>query len=286
MPSVLIRFPGGLEKAVTLSYDDGVVEDIRLIEIMKKNGLRGTFNLNAGLYIAEDFVYPPETRSWGRRLTRAQAIKLYRQDGIEPALHGYTHPRLESLPSAQMTNEVLSDRKEAEAMFEAPVRGMAYPYGTYNDTVLRVLADCGVTYCRTVAATNSFALPKNWLEWNPTCHHNSPELENLTEKFLNEKPRGDYHDGWVFYLWGHSYEFGKDDNWARIENFAEKVGNRDDIWYATNMEIYEYIEAFRRLVFTLDQKTVYNPSSIPVWFRQKNVNYCVNPGEMLAFEAE
>ena len=43
-----LRFPGGKGKALTFSYDDGVEEDIRLIEIFRKNGMRGTFNLNSG----------------------------------------------------------------------------------------------------------------------------------------------------------------------------------------------------------------------------------------------
>ena len=42
---IFMRFPGGKKKALTLSYDDGVEQDIRLIDIMKKNGLKGTFNL-------------------------------------------------------------------------------------------------------------------------------------------------------------------------------------------------------------------------------------------------
>ena len=34
-----MRFPGGKPKAITLSYDDGVAEDIRFIELMKQYGL-------------------------------------------------------------------------------------------------------------------------------------------------------------------------------------------------------------------------------------------------------
>lgn len=38
----------GKKKAVTFSFDDGVTQDIRLIEIFNKYGLKGTFNLNSG----------------------------------------------------------------------------------------------------------------------------------------------------------------------------------------------------------------------------------------------
>lgn len=71
--NTFMRFPEGRLKAVTLSYDDGMDQDIRLIEIMKKNGLKGTFNLNSGLYAPEGTVYPKE-QIWVRRMSRSQAI--------------------------------------------------------------------------------------------------------------------------------------------------------------------------------------------------------------------
>ena len=49
-----IRFKEGKQKVVTLSYEDGAVFDIKLIEIMSENGLRGTFNINTGRYLSED----------------------------------------------------------------------------------------------------------------------------------------------------------------------------------------------------------------------------------------
>ena len=42
----IMLFPGKKRKVLTLSYDDGVEQDIRLVEIMKKHGLKGTFNIN------------------------------------------------------------------------------------------------------------------------------------------------------------------------------------------------------------------------------------------------
>ena len=39
----------GKNKALTFSYDDGVTQDKRLIEIFNKYGLKATFNLNSEL---------------------------------------------------------------------------------------------------------------------------------------------------------------------------------------------------------------------------------------------
>ena len=49
MNKIYKAFPGGKHKVLTFSYDDGKLEDRRLVEIFNKNGLRGTFNLNTGI---------------------------------------------------------------------------------------------------------------------------------------------------------------------------------------------------------------------------------------------
>lgn len=83
---------------------------------------------------------------------------------------------------------------------------------------------------------------------------------------------------WLFYLWGHSYEFEANDNWNVIEKFAEYVGNREDIWYATNIDIYNYVQAWKRLEFSSDGRRVYNPSATEVWFEKDGRMYSVKPG--------
>ena len=51
---MLMKLKDGKSKVLTLSYDDGVVQDIRLINILDKYGIRGTFNINTGMYLPED----------------------------------------------------------------------------------------------------------------------------------------------------------------------------------------------------------------------------------------
>jgi len=66
-------------------------------------------------------------------------------------------------------------------------------------------------------------------------------------------------------VWGHSYEFDQDGNWELIESFWRYIGGRPDNWYATNIEIRDYMEAFERLQFTADCRIVRNPSAASVW---------------------
>lgn len=279
MASIFLRFPEGRAKALTLSYDDGVEQDIRLIEIMNKYGLKGTFNLNSGVYAEEGIVYPEGQIH--RRMTDKQVTEVYKNSGQEVAVHSLTHPFLEQLPANLVVKEIMEDRENLEKQFNTIVRGMAYPYGTFDDKVVTVLESCGIVYARTVISTNDFRIPKDWMRLTATCHHKSPELENLAKKFVEDEVT---HAPYLFYLWGHSYEFEADDNWNVIEEFGKYVGGREDIWYATNIEIYEYIEAYNRLIFSIDGKKVKNPSSMKIWFEYDEKIIEVDAGKTIEIE--
>ncbi len=272
----VMLFPENKKKALTLSYDDGVDDDIRLIEIMRANGLKGTFNINTERFSAEGTVFPSD--AYHRRMTEKQAYKLYTDNGMEVAVHTCTHPHLENLPSNEVTYEVLQDRANIERATGRLCRGMAYPYGTTSDAVVEVLKTCGILYSRTTQATRNFNIPENWLRLPATCHHADPELMSLAEKFVEAKPT---HNTQLFYLWGHSYEFERDNNWEIIERFAEYIGNRDDIWYATNTEIFEYIEAYKQLRTSCDGHIIYNPTVTELYFAVDGNEYKLGAGETL-----
>jgi hypothetical protein len=276
MANIFMRYPGGRTKALTLSYDDGVEQDIQLIEIMNKYGLKGTFNLNSGLYASEGTVYP--NGQIHRRMTEKKATELFTNSGHEVALHSFTHPYLEQLPVDMLINEIIKDRENLERQFASIIRGMAYPFGTFSDRVVSALQSCGIVYSRTTISTNDFRIPKDWLRLTATCHHNSPELQSLAKKFVEDKITS---TPYLFYLWGHSYEFEANDNWHIIEDFAEYTGNRDDIWYATNIEIYDYIEAYNRLVFSAGGNRIKNPTDKKVWFEYSRTMIEVEAGAII-----
>ena len=273
---MLMKLKDGKSKVLTLSYDDGVVQDIRLIEILDKYGLRGTFNINTGRYLPED---AQRERYYGRmKLSEAQA--LFKGSCHEVAVHSLTHPFLETLKKPQVLMEVLEDRKNIEAQYGTLARGMAYPMGTYSDMVVEALEAAGICYSRTTKSTEGFGFPSNWLTLHPTCHHKHPRLTELATRFVESERSS--NDPWLFYLWGHSYEFEGDNNWDVIEKFAEYTGGHDDIWYATNIEIYDYVMAYERLLTSIDGSLISNPSAIPVWFRLDKEVFCVNPGETIS----
>lgn len=278
MASIFLRFPQGKAKALTLSYDDGVEQDIRLIEIMRENGLKGTFNISSGLYAKEGTVY--EKGRIHRIMTEAQAAELYKINAMEVAAHGLHHAYLNHLPENLCTYEVLVDRINLEREYECMVRGLAYPYGVYNDKIVEIVKHCGIAYARIVGTTESFELPNDWLRWKPTCHHNNPRLMELAKSFVeDQRDRAPM----LYFLYGHSYEFERDNNWEIIEAFAKFVGNREDIWYAANGEIYEYVNAFHQLIFSGDGSKVRNPTAIDLYFKYNGKHFCVRANETIVF---
>ena len=115
--------------------------------------------------------------------------------------------------------------------------------------------------------------------WNPTCHHDDEMLMDLADEFIRmdsvEHPR-------LFYVWGHTFEFERNHNWDRMDAFMEKISGREDIWYATNGEIFDYVKAYESLEFSADGKRVYNPTKIPVWMEIDGTCYEVRDELVLA----
>ncbi len=277
MRNMRMRFPGGHKKAFTGSYDAGVEQDIRLIEIMRKNGIKGTFNLNSGCFAEEGHVYP--AGQVHRRMSLETCKKVYTGSDIEVAVHGETHPFLESLPSPVAVSDIINDRLNLEKHFGCLVRGCAYPYGTYSDTVVDALRLSGIVYARTVETRLNFDIPKDWLRMGATCHHNNAALNDLTEQFTKSSPA---RVPWLFYLWGHSYEFEGDNNWHVIEKCLSNIGGKDDIWYATNIQIYDYIKAYEALISSADGRILYNPTCTDVWAEIDGTTERIPAGSALA----
>ena len=258
------RYPGGYRKAVTMSYDDGVVFDKKLIEIFNKYGIKGTFHLNSGFLGASD------------RKVRAEEIKeVYK--GHEVAVHGVVHATLTKLKPQSIIPEILEDRRALERIMGYPVVGMSYANGAFDDNVCEALKTCGIVYSRTTRAEGGWRLPEDFLKWHPTCHHR--DAEPIVERFINLT----YGSGHILYIWGHAYEFNDNDNWDLIERICEKLGNAEDIWFATNIEIYNYAKAIESVVLSVDEDIMVNPSNIDIWFTKDGEVMKIGANETLKF---
>ncbi len=279
-----LRFPEGKPKAVTFSYDDGCRADIKLSQILTKYGLKGTFNLNSAWLGKSD-------TDW--HLTREEIKEYIIDKGHEIAVHGAEHKANGNIRPIEGIQDVLNCRLGLEKDFDMIVRGMAYPdsgvghfhNGTTMSDVENYLKELDIVYARTLGKKNdTFDLPEDWYQWMPTAHHDSPEVFELIDKFINYKLTDTYLARRIpklFYLWGHAYEFDQNDNWNRMEEICQKLSGKDDIWCATNIEIYEYVEAYHSLVFSADSNRIYNPTLKKLWFEIDDTLYSISPNEFL-----
>ena len=192
-------YPGGLAKAITFSYDDGQVYDRRLIEIFNQAGFKGTFHLNSGNLDKDGYVQ------------KAELPTLYAEHEI--ACHGVTHRHPRQMNQTEWLREVWQDRLTLEELTGGIVQGMSYAFGEYYPEQVEALCAMGIQYSRTVESTGSFALPQELLRWKPTCHHNDKLLERA-EKFLHVPG---YEKMPLFYIWGHSFEFERENTWPLME---------------------------------------------------------------------
>lgn len=252
-------YPHGKKSALTMSYDDGLRFDRRLVEIFNRNGIKGTFHLNGGRSESDGIVSHEEYAS------------LYA--GHEVSCHLLTHPFPRNCPDSVLIGEIIEDRRILEKYCGYTVRGMSYPYGEYSEKAIGIFRTCGMKYARTVASTNDFILPEDFMRWNPTTHHNG-NLTELFDRMLSMK----YTRLQCMYVWGHSYEFDRQNNWEVIEEFCKYASGRDDVWYATNIEIYDYVTALRNLEVSVDGRHVYNGSANTVWVTADGECVEIKPG--------
>ncbi len=244
-----ILFPGGRKKALTLSYDDGMIYDRQLVDMFDRYRLKATFHLSSGKlgesgedeYVREDEIE-----------------ELY--EGHEISGHFVNHAHGTQLNRGRLLNEVLEDRRKLEELSGSIVRGMSYPYGEFSDDIVNVIRAAGIEYSRTVNSTGSFSLPGDFLRWNPTCHHNN--AKQYIDRFLN--PFG-YEDMMLFYIWGHSFELNREGTWSMMEDMCRRLAGHEDVWYATNIEVKDYVSAIRSLITDVDDSRIYNPSGTEIW---------------------
>lgn len=250
-------FPGFRSKALTFSYDDGQQYDRRLVELFNRYRLKATFHLVSGLFDRDPWVSSKEVRD------------LYA--GHEISCHTLNHPLMNRIPQTEIMREIWSDRNNLEKLAGYPVQGMSYPCGECNEEIAGLCRSAGIIYSRTIISTGKFALPDDFLFWNPTCHHK--EAEKYIDPFLKC-----YYDMSVFYVWGHSHEFQTEADWERMEKFCGEISGKAEIWYATNIEICRYVQAVRGLVISCDGTLAYNPSAETVCCMNGEKRIEIRPG--------
>lgn len=225
----------GKKKAVTFSFDDGVTQDIRMIEILNKYGLKCTFNLNSE-FLGLEGTLDRNGRTVRHDKIPADKIKeIYK--GHEIAVHTLTHPFLPSLSEDEIIRQVETDRQNLSKLCGYEVVSMAYPCGGENndDRVAEIIRrNTGVKLARGLTSTYEFGPQENLLRFKPTVYYVEDCLDEVVDKFLAL----DATEPALLYIWGHSYEMDAEYiTWEKFEEVCKRLAFHDDIFYGTNKEV-------------------------------------------------
>ncbi len=225
----------GKNKAVTFSFDDGITQDKRLIEILDRYGLKATFNLNSDLLGLSGMLERNGKTVTHNKIAASDVAETYKRH--EVAVHTLTHPNLTKLSREEIIKQTEDDRKALEALTGYDICCMAYPCGGVNNNkrVAEIIKEhTAIRFARTIKSTHNFDLQTNMYRFNPSVYFiETKKLFALGEKFVNmktDKPQ-------LFYIWGHSFELDAEYiTWQRFEEFCKLIAFKDDIFYGTNRE--------------------------------------------------
>ena len=225
----------GKKKAITFSFDDGVTQDIRLIEILDKYGLKCTFNLNSEFLGLEGTLDRNGRTVRHDKIARNKIKEVYKNH--EVAVHTLTHPFLPSLDEKEIIRQVENDRQNLSEICGYEVVSMAYPCGGENNddrVAENIRNNTGVRLARGLESTYNFDLQDNPLRFKPTVYYIEDCLDEIVDRFLkldSDKPQ-------LLYIWGHSYEMDAEYiSWEKFEEICKRLSGHDDIFYGTNKEV-------------------------------------------------
>lgn len=228
-----------MHKFLTFSFDDGTVEDRRLIALFDRYGLRGTFNLNSGKFGVRREIVHEGIPVHHYVIEQEEAKTLYQNH--EVAAHTVHHPNLVKISREEVIHEVADDCRALEELTGQQTLGMAYPGAGlyYTQEVADIIREnTQIRYARGCKNHHTFKLPENLMLWEPTCHQNDSQLLELGRAFVQADAS---EEDLLFYVWGHSFEFEKFKSWDLFERFCEIVAGKPDIEYVTNGEVARYL---------------------------------------------
>jgi len=226
----------GKKKAVTFSYDDGITQDIRLIELLNKYGLKCTFNINSGLLGTDRMLIRNGERVAHYKIAPHRVKEVY--EGHEVAVHTLTHPKLNQCEDDEIVRQIENDRLALEEMVGCEIRGMAYPAGSHcvDERVEKIVEErTAIKYARGTDCSHSFEIPTNLYHFKPSVYHlDFDKMTELGREFIAM----DTTEPKLFYIWGHAYEMDYDSlNWHKLEEFFKLISGHEDIFYGTNTEV-------------------------------------------------
>ena len=226
-------YPQGKAKAFQLTYDDGVLQDVPLVQLLNRYGIKATFNLNSQLMM-EEFTWTHPNGMVVQRLSPERAQGLY--DGHEIASHTLTHPYMQGLPKAEILRQMGQDRENLQKLFGREILGFAVPFDYFSQEIADCARELGFAYARTVDAVDDIRTCPNLMVFNPNTHFKAPDF---MERFHKAKATG------MFYFWGHSYELIDDEElWNNFEKNIAEISADPDVEWVNVTDLAEEVKQY------------------------------------------
>jgi peptidoglycan-N-acetylglucosamine deacetylase len=260
-------YPKGKNKAFNITYDDGVLQDKRFIELLDKYNIKGTFNLNSHLMETE-FEWQHDNGTIIKRLSKDVATNLYSHH--EVASHTLTHPYMYNLSQDQIIKELKTDKENLSLLFNRDICGFALPFDYYNDTIKSSVIECGFEYARITQVSHSYLIPDDFYAWTPSIFHTENNLLDFVNEFLECQD-----ELALCQIAGHSYDLDIEQMWDTINSIIEIISNNKDIISMTHLEIVRYIKSMRMSIIT--NKYIENKSNDSLWFEINGNNVEILP---------
>ena len=264
-------YPGGKPKAFNITYDDGVVQDIRFVQLLNKYNLKGTFNLNSQL-MAEKFQWTHPSGRVIKRLSAQQVVALY--DGHEVASHTLTHPYMDSLSEEEITRQMAQDKENLQQLFGRQISGFAVPFSYYSPLIAWCALKCGFEYARCSDERYSYVPPTNYYWWAAGAYHINPQWREFADGFFTTDT-----ELALCQIVGHSYDLDTENMWEEMETLLAKVSADESIAPMTNIELVRYLKAMETAKIT--KRAINNVTDTDLWFCIDGETVCVKAGESL-----
>ena len=220
------------KKYFTLSFDDGVEHDKKFISIMKQYGLRGTFNLSAGLFGVKHSIAKIN------HIPKDEIRQVY--EGFEVASHGYKHEMYRYMSKNKTERSLTSDIQELSELMGYPIAGHAYPYDMRTRAAENCLRSKNILYARRALGKKPlFYVPDDPLGYIATSAFNAKNIMELLDSFIQAEPK---NGNMLFTMWGHSWEMEiglRKCPEAQVNRIFSKIAGRSDIVYCTSKEAFE-----------------------------------------------
>lgn len=297
-------YEGFTTKSAVFNYDDGIAADAQLVELLDKYEAKATFNLvsgrlynnmksaavKAGYSDSEEDVYAYAkamyTGKYGNHEISTHT-EWHKPSHLNPGQTG-SDSQGTPLVGASTEDEIADIQncpiqvREWFGLEDDEVIGLAWPNGNGHSRsdyaqLEEAMIEVGLKYARH-DANGTFELPTDWFSWHATAHH--PNAAPYVDSFIALPNSGDMK---CLFIWGHTYEFnnaGNNDslNWNYIEGIVKALHDQGNIWFATNGDVYRYVEATKLVEVT--DTTVTNNSDMTVYYNINGKNVELAAGDV------